>query len=118
MSETTQIHPEKVRAYLATDYRLGHTSKDIVLTTGTRSERLVALFSQGPVDSAAYNRYLLTAILSGDYSMNSTEPLWGEWCEANRPKETETGVDDDAENEGEATLKKQETTTGTLPVMH
>ena len=42
MSETTQIHPDKVRAYLATDYRLGHTSQDIVLTIGQRSERLAA----------------------------------------------------------------------------
>jgi hypothetical protein len=46
MSETTQIHPDKVRAYLATDYRLGHTSQDIVLNIGKRSERLAALVSR------------------------------------------------------------------------
>ncbi len=34
MPETTQIHPDKVRAYLATDYRLGHTDQGIVLTGG------------------------------------------------------------------------------------
>jgi hypothetical protein len=45
MSETTQIHPDKVRAYIATDYRLGHTSQDIVLNIGNRSERLAALFA-------------------------------------------------------------------------
>ena len=45
MPETTQIHPEKVRAYLATDYRLGHTDQDIVLNIGKRSERLAALFA-------------------------------------------------------------------------
>jgi len=32
MSETTQIYPDKIRAYLATDYRLGHTDNDIILT--------------------------------------------------------------------------------------
>ena len=30
VSETTQIHPDKIRAYLATDYRLGHTDDDII----------------------------------------------------------------------------------------
>ena len=45
MAETTRIHPDKVRAYLATDYRLGHTPQDIVLTIGQRSERLAALFA-------------------------------------------------------------------------
>ena len=50
----TQIHPDKVRAYLATDYRLGHTESDIVLTVGTRSDRLVALFAAHGVDCAAF----------------------------------------------------------------
>ena len=45
MTETTQIHPDKVRAYLATNYRLGHTSQNIVLTIGKRSEGLAALFA-------------------------------------------------------------------------
>ena len=45
MAETTQIHPDKVRAFMATDYRLGHTPQDIVLTIGQRSEHLAALFA-------------------------------------------------------------------------
>jgi len=44
MSETTQIHPDKVRAYLATGYRLGHTEHNIILNIGERSARLAALF--------------------------------------------------------------------------
>jgi hypothetical protein len=54
MSEATQIHPEKVRAYLATDYRLGHTDQDIVLTIGKHSERLAALFASSGVDCGAF----------------------------------------------------------------
>ena len=54
MTATTQIHPDKVRAYLATDYRLGHTSQDIVLTIGQRSERLAALFTEHGVCCAAF----------------------------------------------------------------
>jgi hypothetical protein len=49
MAETTQIHPDKVRAYLATDYRLGHTTQDIVLTIGQPSERLAAIFVRSEV---------------------------------------------------------------------
>ena len=54
MAETTQIHPDKVRAYLTTDYRLGHTSQDIVLTIGQRSERLAALFAGSGVNCGAF----------------------------------------------------------------
>jgi hypothetical protein len=54
MSETTQIHPDKVRAYLATDYRLGHTNRDIVLTVGKHSERLAALFADSGVNCGAF----------------------------------------------------------------
>ena len=54
MTAATQIHPDKVRAYLATDYRLGHTSQDIVLTIGQRSERLAALFDAKGVDCGAF----------------------------------------------------------------
>jgi hypothetical protein len=54
MSETTLIHPDKVRAYLATDYRIGHTSQDIVLTIGQRSERLALLFAAKGVDCGAF----------------------------------------------------------------
>ena len=54
MTAATQIQPEKVRAFLATDYRLGHTSQDIVLTIGQRSERLAALFAGNGVDCGAF----------------------------------------------------------------
>ena len=54
MSETTQIHPDKVRAYKATDYRLGHTDQDIVLTIGKHSERLAALFADSSVNCGAF----------------------------------------------------------------
>jgi len=54
MAETTQIQPDKVRAFLATDYRLGHTAQDIVLTIGQRSERLAALFAAKGVNCGAF----------------------------------------------------------------
>ena len=54
MAETTQIHPDKVRAYLATDYRLGHTEHDIILNIGVRSERLAALFTASGVACSAF----------------------------------------------------------------
>ncbi len=54
MTAATQIHPDKVRAYLATDYRIGHTAKDIVLTIGKRLERLAALFAGNSVDCGAF----------------------------------------------------------------
>ena len=54
MAETTQIHPDKIRAYLATDYRLGHAAQDIVLTIGQRSERLAALFAAKGVNCGAF----------------------------------------------------------------
>ena len=54
VSETTQIHPDKIRAYLATDYRLGHTDNDIILKIGKRSERLAVLFASGGVDCGAF----------------------------------------------------------------
>ena len=54
MPETTQIHPEKVRAFLATSYRIGHTAQDIVLTIGQHSDRLAALFASSDVDCGAF----------------------------------------------------------------
>ena len=54
MSETTLIHPDKVRAYLATDYRLGHTDQDIVLNIDQRSERLVELLAKTGVSCGAF----------------------------------------------------------------
>ena len=54
MFETTEIHPDKVLAYLATDYRLGHSDNDIVLTIGKRSERLAVLFASRGVDCGVF----------------------------------------------------------------
>jgi len=54
MAETTQIQPDKVRAYLATDYRLGHTDQGIVLNIGQRSERLAVLFADKGVNCGAF----------------------------------------------------------------
>jgi hypothetical protein len=54
MPETTQTRPDKVRACLATDYRLGHTAEDIILTIGQRSERLAALFAANGVNRGAF----------------------------------------------------------------
>jgi hypothetical protein len=54
MSETTQIHPDKARAYLATNYRLGHTEHDIILNIRVRSARLAALFNSRGVACGAF----------------------------------------------------------------
>jgi hypothetical protein len=54
MAGTTQIHPEKVRAYLATNYRLGHTEHDITLNIGVRSARLATLFTSSGVACGAF----------------------------------------------------------------
>ena len=54
MSETTRIRPDKVRAYLATDYRLGHSEHDIILNIGVRSEHLGALFTSSGVACGAF----------------------------------------------------------------
>ncbi|MFN8701623.1 MAG: DUF3293 domain-containing protein [Rhodospirillales bacterium] len=54
MPETTQIHPDKVRAYLATDYVIDAATGPIVLTIGKRSEHLIALFSSNSVECGAF----------------------------------------------------------------
>jgi len=54
VSETTQIHADKIRAYLATEYHIGHAPQDIVLTIGQRSEPLVALFAAKGVNCGAF----------------------------------------------------------------
>jgi len=54
MLETTQIHADKVRAYLATDYRLGQTEQEIVLTIGQHSPRLAVLFNSNKVKCGAF----------------------------------------------------------------
>ena len=53
MSETS-IAADKVRAYRATDYRLGHTTHDIVLAPGLRSSRLATLFASKSVTCGAF----------------------------------------------------------------
>ena len=53
MSETS-IAADKVRAYRATDYRLGHTTQDIVLAPGLRSSRLAALYASKGVTCGAF----------------------------------------------------------------
>lgn len=53
MSETL-IAADKIRAYRATDYRLGHTAQDIVLAPGLRSDRLFELFSTKSVECGAF----------------------------------------------------------------
>ena len=53
MSETN-IAAYKVRAYRATDYRLGHTTQDIVLAPGLRSDRLAELFASKSVTCGAF----------------------------------------------------------------
>ena len=54
MAKTTQIHRDKVRAFLATGYRIGHSSKDIVLHIGQHSERLTRLFADSGVSCGAF----------------------------------------------------------------
>ena len=54
MAETTQIHPDKVRAYLATDYRLGHAAQGAVLYIEQRSERLARLCAHNGVNCDAF----------------------------------------------------------------
>lgn len=50
----SQIAAEKIRAYRATDYRLGHTDKDIVIAVGLRSCRLAALFATKGINCGAF----------------------------------------------------------------
>lgn len=50
----TKIHPEKVRAYMATDYRLGHSDSDIILNIGKESDRIRLVFDSMGVDCGAF----------------------------------------------------------------
>jgi hypothetical protein len=54
MAETTQIHPDTVKAFKATAYRLGHTRQDTVLYIEQRSERLTRLFADSGVNCGAF----------------------------------------------------------------
>jgi hypothetical protein len=50
----SQIAAEKIKAYRATDYRLGHTDQDIILAVGLRSCRLAVLFAAKEVNCGAF----------------------------------------------------------------
>ena len=50
----TQISADKIKAYEATDYRLGHTNNDIILNIGKPSRRLAQLFNQHNVKCGAF----------------------------------------------------------------
>ena len=52
--ESTQIHPDKIQAYLATDYKIDHALQVIVLSIGYRSDPLSNLFSCYEVNCAAF----------------------------------------------------------------
>ena len=54
MSATTLIHPDKVRAYTATEYRIRYMDTDIVLTIGKRSKALAELFALYEADCGAF----------------------------------------------------------------
>jgi len=54
MPKATQIEPEKVRAYLATDYQLGDEADEVVLKIGTSSDQLAALFASYGVTCGAF----------------------------------------------------------------
>ena len=54
MSETTQIHPDTVRAFRAPVYRIGHSAQDIVLHIDQHSERLARLFADSGVSCGAF----------------------------------------------------------------
>jgi hypothetical protein len=50
----TQIEPEKIRAYLATSYRLRDGETDIVLEIGRRSDEVAALLQSRGVSCGAF----------------------------------------------------------------
>ena len=54
MAETTQIQPDKVRAYLATYYRLSHAEQGAGLYIEQRSERLARLRAHNGVNCGAF----------------------------------------------------------------
>ena len=54
MTPKTQISADKIRAYEATDYRLGHTNDDVILNIGKPSDRLAQLFNQHNVNCGAF----------------------------------------------------------------
>ena len=54
MPDRSNIDPNKLRAYLATSYRIGTGPNAIVLTVGQRSATLASLFATHGVDCGAF----------------------------------------------------------------
>ena len=52
--ESTQLHPDKIRGYLATDYKIDHAPQVIVLSIDYRSDPLSNLFSCYEFNCAAF----------------------------------------------------------------
>ena len=51
---TTQVSSDKIRAYTATSYRLGHSDTDIILKIGTLSPPVLELFKYRQVTCGAF----------------------------------------------------------------
>jgi hypothetical protein len=51
---TTQVSSDKIRAYTATSYRLGHSDTDIILKIGTLSPQVLELFKHRQVTCGAF----------------------------------------------------------------
>lgn len=54
MPDDTQIHPDKVQAYVATGYRIHHQGQHIVFTIGDCSEALLEVFARNGVACGAF----------------------------------------------------------------
>jgi len=54
MPDATQIHSDKIQAYMATGYRIRHQGQDVVLTIGQCSEALLDVFARNAVACAAF----------------------------------------------------------------
>jgi hypothetical protein len=54
MTDATQIHSDKLRAFRNTSYRLGHTEHDIVLKIDQHSPRLAELYQSHGVTCGAF----------------------------------------------------------------
>lgn len=50
----TKISADKIRAYEATDYRIGHSNEDIILNIGKYEPRLLELFKENGVSCGAF----------------------------------------------------------------
>ena len=50
----TAVHPEKIAAYCATDYKLGYSTDDVVLRIGRQNDLLINAFAEYKVDCGAF----------------------------------------------------------------